>query len=98
MKFPKIKLPKISQSELNNMLLFGVGICLLLACFAYFQKIKQKEGFEGSSEWELTTDSGDVVLKYKDKTAFKLTEDGSIENSTINKIMLFRGTKIKASK
>jgi opacity protein-like surface antigen len=82
-----MKFPKIKQSELNTILLLGIGICLLLASFAYFYKIRQTEGLENQSDWELTTDGGDVALQYKDTSAFKLTEDGSIKNSTIDKIM-----------
>ena len=87
-----MKFPKISQSELNNMLLFGIGISLLLALFAYLHEIKIQEGLEGTSDWHLTTDGNDVALKYKDTPALKLAEDGTIENATINKLV----TKIDA--
>jgi len=81
-----MKLPKISQSELNNILLFGIGISLLLALFAYLHEIKIREGLEGTSDWHLTTDGNDVALKYKDTPALKLGQDGSIQNTTIDEL------------
>ena len=58
---------KINQSELNTILLLGLGIAFLLASFSYFHKIKKTEGFAGSSDWVLTTDDGDIALKHKKK-------------------------------
>ena len=82
-----MKIFTISQSELNTILLLGMGLTLLLAVYAYFYNIKQMDGFEGSGDWELTADGTDVAFKFKDKSAFKVGADGTIENSIIPKII-----------
>jgi len=81
-----MKLPKIKQSDLNKILLFGLGIAFLLALFAYFHKIKYTEGFKGSSAWELTSVGDDVVFQHNKKNALRVKADGSIESTTIDEL------------
>ena len=78
-----MKFPKISQSEINTLILLGIVATILLATLSYFNK--QREGL--SNDWELTTDDGDVALQYQKNSALKVSEDGTIENATIDKLI-----------
>ena len=86
MKFPKIKFPKIKQSDLNQILLFVLGIVFLLALFAYFHKIKYTEGFQGSSEWELTSSGTDILFQHNKKNALQVSANGTIKSPTIDEL------------
>jgi anti-sigma28 factor (negative regulator of flagellin synthesis) len=81
-----MKLPKISQYGFNTIFLVGIGITFLLAALAYWNKTKNTEGLVSGSDWELTTDGDGVALQYKADNTFKVTEDGTIENSTIDEL------------
>ena len=74
------------QKKLKAYFLFGMCVVLFLAIYVFFYRSEFAEEFKGSSDWELTSEGGDVVMKYKDKPAFKLGEGGKIENTTVNKM------------
>ena len=81
MKFPKLKLPTLTQSNINTICLFGVAIGLLLALFAYFHRIKEIEGFGG--DWKLTTKGHDCSLERLGQPLFLFRSNGTMDNGTI---------------
>jgi len=81
-----MKLPKLNQYGFNMIFFIGIAATLLLVFLAYRNKTNKTEGLVSGSPWELTTDGNGVALQYKTANAFKLTEDGKIENSTIDAI------------
>ena len=77
-----MKLPKISQSCINNIYIFAIISLFILALYVYFYQLRRVEGLESlkkNSAWRINDDKGDMVFSHYGKPVFRFKKDGTAD-------------------